>query len=136
MTGEEGPSDRPVESSGMSTTPRGASRVDLVPRRVTPRRLGAAAAVYGVFVAGWYLGQPVTPECRPERAAEQYGHVPVSTPAPVAGPTRKPSVSTEYGPLEDTGTVHTLTATVHSVPCADDTGERSRLRAWSAGDWR
>ncbi|MGW8064293.1 hypothetical protein ACVV2G_18975 [Streptomyces ziwulingensis] len=40
-----------------------------VPHRVAPRRLGAAAAVYGVFVAGWYLGRPVTPECRVDRAA-------------------------------------------------------------------
>jgi hypothetical protein len=108
---------------------------------VTPRRLGAAAAVYGVFVAGWYLGQPVTPECRPARAAtdrpaEQHGHVPVATPAPVAGPSEKPTVMTRNGPLKDTGTVRTLTVTVHAVPCADDTGERPRVQAWFDGGWR
>ncbi|MFA3877023.1 hypothetical protein ABS735_25590 [Streptomyces sp. MMCC 100] len=130
----------------MSTTPSDRSGVDLRPaRRISPRRLGAAAVVYGVFVAGWYLGQPVTPECRPDqtaldRLAEQYGHVPVSTPtptpSPVSGPTRKPSVVPQDGLLEDTRTVHTLTVTSYAATCTSDTGERPRLRAWSDGDWR
>ncbi|NEB17252.1 hypothetical protein [Streptomyces coelicoflavus] len=122
----------------MSATPRDPGRVDLRPRRVTPRRLGAAAVVYGVFVAGWYLGQPVTPECRPDRAAldraaEQYGHVPVSTATPVAGPAGEPSAIARHDPVEATDTVHILTATVYAVPCGNDTGELPRLAAWFDG---
>ncbi|MFJ6076455.1 hypothetical protein ACIQFU_37495 [Streptomyces sp. NPDC093065] len=127
----------------MSTTPPDTGRVDLRPRRITPRRLGAAAVVYGVFVAGWYLGQPVATECRPDRAAldrlaEQYGHVPVSTPtptpAPVSGPTREPSLVGQDGSFKETRTVRTLTVTSYAVLCDDDTGEHPRLRAWFDGD--
>ncbi|MEU5140663.1 hypothetical protein [Streptomyces sp. NPDC021139] len=125
----------------MSTTPRDAGRVDLLPRRVTPRRLGAAAAVYGVFVAGWYLGQPVTPDCRVDQAAldrraEHAGRVAVSTSPPVSGPKPKPSAIPLDGLREDTRSIQTLTVTIHSVDCDNDTSERPRLRAWFDGDWR
>ncbi len=97
--------------------------------------------VYGVFVAGWYLGQPVTPECRPDQAAldrraEHGGHVAVSTPAPVSGPTRKPPVSPTDGVPVGTRSIHTLSVTIHSFVCANDTSERPRLQAWFEGDWR
>ncbi|MFE5258012.1 hypothetical protein [Streptomyces coelicoflavus] len=125
----------------MSATSGGPGRVDLHRRRITPRRLGAAAVVYGVFVAGWYLGQPVAPECRPDRAApdraaEQYGHVPVSTPTPVAGPAGEPSAIARPSPIETTDIVRILTATVYAVPCGNDTGELPRLAAWFDGTWR
>ncbi|KAF2779132.1 MULTISPECIES: hypothetical protein [Streptomyces] len=129
----------------MSATPGDPGRVDLRRRRITPRRLGAAAVVYGVFVAGWYLGQPVTPECRPDRAAldraaERYGHVPVSTPTPtptpVAGPAGEPSAIARHSPIESADTLHILTATAYAVPCGNDTGELPRLAAWFDGAWR
>ncbi|MEU3685590.1 hypothetical protein AB0E99_32365 [Streptomyces sp. NPDC030592] len=125
----------------MSTTPPGGGWVGLRPRRITPRRLGAAAVVYGVFVAGWYLGQPVTAECSPDQAAldrraEHGGHVAVSTPPPVSGPIRKPSVRPMDGVPVDTLSIRTLSVTIHSVICANDTGERPRLQAWFEGDWK
>ncbi|MFJ6690898.1 hypothetical protein [Streptomyces sp. NPDC091294] len=134
----------------MSVTPPGAGLVDLRPRRVTPRRLGAAAVVYGVFVAGWYLGQPVTPDCRVDRAAERYDPAPSPTPVstPMPRPTPAPSRTslTDFAPapsaypdLASPGAVGhtvTLTATIYSVACTNDTSERPRLGAWFEGDWR
>ncbi|MFG3077783.1 hypothetical protein [Streptomyces sp. NPDC048225] len=115
-------------------------------RRITPRRLGAAAAVYGVFVAGWYLGQPVVPACDADRAAldrtaERYVSGPPSTPAPEYSPVPAPSAYPDRTPLEDAHTMHarvvqTLTVTSYAVTCTDDTRERPRLRAWFDGDWR
>ncbi|WP_217164315.1 hypothetical protein [Streptomyces sp. AC512_CC834] len=130
----------------MITTPPGAGRVDLRPRRVTPRRLGAAAVVYGVFVAGWYLGQPVTPDCHVDRAAvdraeKRYGTEPSATPAPAYSPIPAPSAFPDRSFLEDAHTVpsphvETLTITSYAVTCTNDTSERPRLRAWFEGDWR
>ncbi|GHA69787.1 hypothetical protein ACN6LC_002447 [Streptomyces violaceoruber] len=127
----------------MSPTPPGDSLVDLRPRRVTPRRLGAAAVVYGVFVAGWYLGQPVTPECHVDRAAldraaERYRPEPSPTPAPAYSPIPASSAFPDRGALADTRTVQfmavdTLTVTSYAVACTNDMGERPRLRAWFDG---
>ncbi|MFF9106423.1 hypothetical protein ACF1AU_38400 [Streptomyces rubrogriseus] len=129
----------------MSTTPPGGSLVDLRPRRVTPRRLGAAAVVYGVFVAGWYLGQPVTPECHVDRAAldraaERYRPGPSPTPAPAYSPIPPPSAYPGHSSLADAHTVQTpevmsLTFTSYAVACTNDMGERPRLRAWFDGGW-
>ncbi|MFD4630590.1 hypothetical protein ACFVYR_11270 [Streptomyces sp. NPDC058284] len=46
-----------------------------MPAWITPRRLGAAAALYAVFVSGWWLGQPVRSDgCLEDSAAQgQYG---------------------------------------------------------------
>ncbi|MBL3671443.1 hypothetical protein JL475_37245 [Streptomyces sp. M2CJ-2] len=122
------------------------------PRRVTPRRLGAAAALYGVFVAGWYLGQPVTPECHADRAArdriaEEYETAPTPTPTPTAYPSRHASISPH--PLDptpdpashppggaDARRSQTITITTYAVACTNDTSERPRLRAWLEGHWR
>ncbi|WP_121712373.1 hypothetical protein [Streptomyces sp. E5N91] len=127
----------------MSTTPPGDSLVGLRPRRVTPRRLGAAAVVYGVFVAGWYLGQPVTPECHVDRAAldraaERYRPEPSPTPTPAYSPIPAPSAFPDRGALADVRTVQstavdTLTVTSYAVACTNDMGERPRLRAWFDG---
>ncbi|MEU4985914.1 hypothetical protein [Streptomyces sp. NPDC021969] len=128
----------------MSSTPPGDSLVDLRPRRVTPRRLGAAAVVYGVFVAGWYLGQPVTPECHVDqaaldRAAERYRPEPPPTPTPVYSPIPASSAFPDHSSVADINTaqsmtVHTLTVTSYAVACTNDMDERPRLRAWLDGD--
>ncbi|MGK9459748.1 hypothetical protein ACSLFT_06850 [Streptomyces sp. G6] len=122
----------------MRTTPPGSGGVGLRPRRVTPRRLGAAAVVYGVFVAGWYLGQPVIPECHVDqaaldRAAERYGPEPspTPTPTPTAGPTGiPPDFSVEAGRA-----TMSIAITSYAVACTNDTSERPRLRAWFGGEW-
>ncbi|MGW0538631.1 hypothetical protein [Streptomyces sp. NPDC003032] len=122
------------------------------PRRVTPRRLGAAAAVYGVFVAGWYLGQPVTPECRVDRAAldrfaEKYEPEPSPTlmPTPTAYPSAssaKPSLPLDptsdpsYDPRRGAHDTLTQTLTVYAAACTNGTSERPRLQAWFEGHWR
>ncbi|MDN3250438.1 MULTISPECIES: hypothetical protein [unclassified Streptomyces] len=123
----------------MSTTPPDG-------RRVTPRRLGAAAAIYGVFVAGWYLGQPVSSDCRVDRAAvdravERYGteQSPTFTPpvsSPTSLPTPAPSAYRTHDSLDDAGTGMSETLTAYAVVCTNDTSERPRLEAWSEGDWR
>ncbi|WP_282090864.1 hypothetical protein [Streptomyces tendae] len=128
----------------MSTTPPGGGLVDSRPRLVTPRRLGAAAVVYGVFVAGWYLGQPVTPECHVDqsaldRVAERYRPEPSPTPATAYSPVPAASAFPDRGALADIHTVQsmavdTLTVTSYAVACTNDMGERPRLRAWFDGD--
>ncbi|MFF4473837.1 hypothetical protein ACFYZ3_30260 [Streptomyces sp. NPDC001599] len=128
----------------MIPTPPGDGLIDRRTRRVTPRRLGAAAVVYGVFVAGWYLGQPVTPECQVDRAAidraaERYRPEPSATPALEYSPIPAPSAFPDYSGLADTHTVRsmavdTLTVTSYAVACTNDMGERPRLRAWFEGD--
>ena len=124
------------------------------PRWVTPRRLGAAAAIYGVFVAGWYLGQPVTPECHVDQAAldriaEEYETAPPPTPTPTAYPSRHASMSPlpldptpdpAHNPREGAGARWSRTVTdyavSYAVACTNDTSERPRLRAWFQGHWR
>ncbi|MEU3895821.1 hypothetical protein [Streptomyces sp. NPDC045251] len=120
----------------MRTTPPDSGGVGLRPRRVTPRRLGAAAVVYGVFVAGWYLGQPVIPECHVDqaaldRAAERYGPEPSPTPTPSPTPWAYPDYSVEAG-LSTTA----IMITDYAVACTNDTSERPRLRAWFGGEWK
>ncbi|MFC8872605.1 hypothetical protein ACFUAC_33955 [Streptomyces sp. NPDC057148] len=120
----------------MRTTPPGMDGFGLRPRRVTPRRLGAAAVVYGVFVAGWYLGQPVTSECRVDqtaldRAAERYRPEPSPTPTPTVGPTGIPP---DFSVEADRATM-SITITSYAVACINDTSERPRLRAWFGGEW-
>ncbi|MCW1094995.1 hypothetical protein OJ963_13665 [Streptomyces sp. RS2] len=128
----------------MSATPPGSDLVDLRPRLVTPRRLGAAAVVYGVFVAGWYLGQPVTPECHVDQAtidrvAERYRPEPSPTPAPAYSPIPASSAFPDRSAFADIRPVQslavdTLTVTSYAVACTNDMGERPRLRAWFDGD--
>ncbi|MFG3251424.1 hypothetical protein [Streptomyces sp. NPDC048187] len=120
----------------MRATPPVEGRVDLSPRRIAPRHLGAAA-VHGVFVAGWYLGQPITPECHVDRAAERYGTEPSPRPAPgrtsVAALPRAPSAYPDVTSVVGDGVTATLTVTACTVPCTDDTSERPRLSAWPRG---
>ncbi|CAM5244103.1 putative protein OS=Streptomyces tendae OX=1932 GN=GUR47_22120 PE=4 SV=1 [Streptomyces tendae] len=100
--------------------------------------------VYGVFVAGWYLGQPVTPECHVDqaaldRAAERYRPEPSATPTPAYSPIPSPSAYPGHSPLVNAHTVQTphvmsLTFTSYAVACTNDMDERPRLRAWFDGD--
>ncbi|MFB7654039.1 MULTISPECIES: hypothetical protein [unclassified Streptomyces] len=122
----------------MSTTPPEIGRVS----RITPRRLGTAAAIYGVFVAGWYLGQPVTPECHVDQAdldriAEEYETEPSPTPTPSANPSRYGSgPGLAHIPGGGTYVRQTQTITAYAVSCTNDTSERPRMRAWFEGQWR
>jgi hypothetical protein len=107
------------------------------PSRVTPRRLGAAAAIYGVFVAGWYLGQPVSPECRVDQAAldriaEEHG----TDPSPTPTPTPAPGPAHDSLVVTDVSVSQTFTFTTYAVACTNDTSERPRLEAWFEGVWR
>lgn len=88
--------------------------------RVTPRRLGVVAAVYGVFAAGWYLGQPVIPACHVGQAS--YGpDFSASPPVPAPDPFTYRAV---------------VVVTDSAHVCGDDMGERPRLEAWFEGDWQ
>ncbi|MGW0927473.1 hypothetical protein [Streptomyces sp. NPDC002644] len=92
--------------------------------RVTPRRLGVVAAVYGVFAAGWYLGQPVTPACQVGQAA--YGpdfsaFPPAPAPDPFTGVT---------------GSYSAVVVTDSASYCDNDMDARPRLEAWFEGDWQ
>ncbi|WP_328561338.1 hypothetical protein [Streptomyces coelicoflavus] len=127
----------------MDATPPGAGRVDLRPRRITPRRLGAAAVVYGVFVAGWYLGQPVTPDCQVDQAARDRTakrYEPAQSPEPRPRPMPRPistlSAFPDASVLDTSQVTTTLTIRVstHAVTCTNDTSERPRLQAWFDGD--
>ncbi|MFD5217507.1 hypothetical protein ACFWMH_07540 [Streptomyces tendae] len=99
--------------------------------------------VYGVFVAGWYLGQPVTPECHVdqatiERVTERDRPEASPTPASAYSPIPAPSAFPDHSALADTHTVQsmavdTLTVTSYAVACTNDMGERPRLRAWFDG---
>ncbi|WP_331746217.1 hypothetical protein OG936_39615 (plasmid) [Streptomyces sp. NBC_00846] len=126
------------------------------PRWVTPRRLGAAAAIYGVFVAGWYLGQPVTPECHVDQAAldriaEEYETEPSPTPTPTPtaypsrydsksslplDPTPDPAYKTPYNLRGGADDRLSQTVVSNAVACTNDTSERPRMRAWFEGHWR
>jgi hypothetical protein len=92
--------------------------------RSTPRRLGVVAAVYGVFAAGWYLGQPVIPACHVGQAS--YGPD-FSASSPVPAPDPFTGVS---------GSFHAVVVTDSAHVCGDDMEERPRLEAWFEGDWQ
>ncbi|MER6914551.1 hypothetical protein ABT354_23000 [Streptomyces sp. NPDC000594] len=99
--------------------------------RITPRRLGAAAALYAVFVGGWYLGQPL-----PDVGCETSDPATVEPyPASVGEPG---AVSDEFSrvgeTIEDALTVE-LFATTAVLPC-NPSEPHPRLVAWVIGDWR
>ncbi|AQS72092.1 hypothetical protein [Streptomyces pactum] len=127
-----------------------------MPAWTTPRRLGAATALYAVFLAGWWLGQPVRSDgCLEDRLAAGAA----ARPAPVepADPARYLENlglgfdfglldwaddmdgyrDGEYGPsdygydLRGGSGTYVTSGAVHT-PCSYK--ERARLLAWLNGD--
>lgn len=102
-----------------------------VPTWITSRRLGATAALYAVFVGGWFLGQPLanvgchTPE--PLTAIES--DETINEPGDVVGDLRVTA-----GTARQVVTAEVFD-TASIVPC-DSTTSRPRLVAWVTGDWR
>ncbi|MFE7234691.1 hypothetical protein ACFVAF_29405 [Streptomyces sp. NPDC057596] len=104
-----------------------------------------------MFVAGWYLGQPVTPECHVDQAAldriaEEYeiGPSPTPTPAPTVYPSRYDSMSPlpldptpdpACNPRGGADARPTQTFASCTVACTNDTTERPRIREWFEGHW-
>jgi hypothetical protein len=96
-----------------------------VPAWITPRRLGATAALYAVFVAGWYLGQPLPA---------------VGCEAPLSAGAEAATIG-EPGEATDTlvqTTERVLTAQVvdRAAIVSCDGEPHARLLAWATGDWR
>ncbi|MFF2020783.1 hypothetical protein ACFVW2_03075 [Streptomyces sp. NPDC058171] len=102
-----------------------------MPTWITPRRLGATAVLYAVFVGGWYLGQPLPyvgcGDSDPPSASDRPARV--GEPGDFSG-----DVSRLAGQLEDVATVQVIDVSV-VVPC-DGATDRPRLVAWVTGDWR
>ncbi|MFI8307440.1 hypothetical protein ACIF80_29215 [Streptomyces sp. NPDC085927] len=99
-----------------------------MPTWMTPRRLGATAALYAVFVGGWYLGQPLP-------------YVGCGSPEPVTASEvtiAEPGDVTEDFARSFHSASQTLTAEIVAidgvVPC--DATPDPRLLAWLTGDWR
>ncbi|MER5477744.1 hypothetical protein ABT026_12330 [Streptomyces sp. NPDC002734] len=104
-------------------------------RRITPRRLGVAAAVYGVFVAGWYLGQPVSPECQVDEAArdrlaEEYGQ---PEPSPTLTPTEMAPPSAHDPSSTTDSSLVAITIATYVLPCTNDMTKLPRLEKWLTG---
>jgi hypothetical protein len=101
-----------------------------VPTWITPRRLGAAAVLYAVFVGGWYLGQPLPyVGCSPYEAAPTYEAAVIGEPGDVSD-----DLYRSIGQLEEVVTTD-FVSTDAIMPCEPWTG-RPRLVAWLIGDWR
>ncbi|MFE3829886.1 hypothetical protein [Streptomyces sp. NPDC059092] len=102
-----------------------------MPTWITPRRLGATAALYAVFVSGWYVGQPLPGVgCRslePAIAVEPPDRF--REPGDVSADLIRTYRS--VGKLVTTQVVDTASV----LPC-DPVTPRPRLVAWVTGDWR
>ncbi|MEU9745365.1 hypothetical protein [Streptomyces niveus] len=99
-----------------------------MPTWITPRRLGATAVLYSVFVGGWFLGQPLP-------------YVGCDIPEPPAYEAEGPDRIAEPGELYDGFTwtasqVVTTKVVDTSVIVGCDWEPRPRLLAWVIGDWR
>lgn len=99
-----------------------------MPTWITPRRLGATAVLYSVFVGGWFLGQPLP-------------YVGCDIPEPPAYEAEGPDRIAEPGELYDgfawtAGQVVTTEVVDTSVIVGCDWEPRPRLLAWVIGDWR
>ncbi|MEU5287811.1 hypothetical protein AB0G97_27960 [Streptomyces sp. NPDC020755] len=97
---------------------------------ITPRRLGATAALYAVFVCGWYLGQPLPHVgCHDEPPAAFDEPMTIGEPGDFSdGFTRA---------ARDVGQVVTydFVSTRVIAQCDPYTAD-PRLVAWIVGDWR
>ncbi|EDY48812.1 hypothetical protein [Streptomyces clavuligerus] len=102
-----------------------------MPTWMTPRRLGTAAALYAVFIGGWYLGQPLPQVgCNPSGpVSASESPVEVGEPGDVSG-----DISRVYRNVEGVVTMQVFSSAV-IAPCAPET-PRPRLVAWLTGDWR
>ncbi|MDQ0986605.1 hypothetical protein [Streptomyces sp. V2I9] len=101
-----------------------------MPHWITPRRLGATAVLYAVFVGGWYLGQPL-----PHVGCEEESTAASSVPVTIGEPG---DVSDDFTrTARDVGqfVTHDLVSTEALVAC-DPYTARPRLVAWATGDWR
>lgn len=98
-----------------------------VPTWITPRRLGATAVLYAVFVGGWFLGQPLP-------------YVGCDTPEPpyvAEGPNRIAEPVEVVDELAGTAHVVATTQFVDTAVFLDCDGmPRPRIVAWVLGDWR
>ncbi|MFI0931441.1 hypothetical protein ACH4RG_06830 [Streptomyces sp. NPDC021019] len=96
----------------------------------TPRRLGATAALYAVFVCGWFLGQPL-PHVGCEEGTTAASSVPVTIgePGDVSGGFSR--VATDIGQV----VTYDFVSTRVIAECDPDTAH-PRLVAWITGDWR
>ncbi|MEI7032878.1 hypothetical protein [Streptomyces pratensis] len=102
-----------------------------MPTWITPRRLGAAAVLYAVFVGGWHLGQPLPHVGCPT-------HEPVTASGGRATPGEPGDVTGDFDRVaRDVGQLVTydIVSTEAIVPC-DPYTPRPRLVAWATGDWR
>lgn len=97
---------------------------------ITPRRLGATALLYAVFVSGWHLGQPLTHVgCEEETTAAFSAPVTVEEPGDLSGGFSRVA--------RDVGEVATYDViSVEAVVACDPYTPRPRLVAWITGDWR
>ncbi|MGW4199634.1 hypothetical protein [Streptomyces sp. NPDC004726] len=102
-----------------------------MPTWMTPRRLGATAALYAVFVAGWYLGQPLPyvgcDTSEPVTASKD--PVMVGEPGDVSGDLSR--AAREIVDIAD----YQVVSTTSIAPC-DPSTPHPRLVAWVTGDWR
>jgi hypothetical protein len=102
-----------------------------VPSWITPRRLGASAVLYAVFVGGWYLGQPLP-------------LVGCGTSEPPVFASEDANSFAEPGDVSDdlsrtaraVGQVATYDiVSIDAIAPCDGTPS-PRLVAWMTGDWR
>ncbi|MER7552201.1 MULTISPECIES: hypothetical protein [Streptomyces] len=97
---------------------------------ITPRRLGATAVLYAVFVCGWYLGQPLTHVgCEEETTVASSVPVTVEEPGDLSGGFSR--VARDVGEVA----THDFISFEAVVAC-DPYTPRPRLVAWVTGDWR
>ncbi|MEU4657714.1 hypothetical protein AB0G32_27915 [Streptomyces sp. NPDC023723] len=95
---------------------------------ITPRRLGALAVLYAVFVGGWYLGQPLEGVgCEPYEP-------PVTADAPASFGEPGAAADTLAWTAEQFFTSDIVRAEAVGADC--DGEPRPRLLAWATGDWR
>ncbi|MFH9606514.1 hypothetical protein [Streptomyces sp. NPDC017448] len=101
-----------------------------MPHWITPRRLGAAAVLYAVFVGGWYLGQPLPRVgCEEEASAPSTAPVAIGEPGDLSGGFSRAA--------RDIGQVATYDfVSTEAVVACDPYTSRPRLVAWVVGDWR
>lgn len=97
---------------------------------ITPRRLGATALLYAVFVSGWHLGQPLTHVgCEEETTAAFSAPVTVEEPGDLSG-----GFSRVARGVGEVATYDVIS--VEAVVACDPYTPRPRLVAWITGDWR